>query len=264
MNSPILPLAIASLVAGPALAQDPAGQGGTQSSAYVSLTTGIDYSSGKYGGPISTDILVVPASLRLTSGRWRFSATLPYLRIVGAQSVVAGDGGPVVIDPNTPRVRRDGVGDLSLASTYAIPEDAFGLGIELTGRVKVPTASRSRGLGTGKTDFAVSAELSKTFGTITPFVEGGYRWIGSPSGVSLRNAPFASAGASMAFGKLVAIASYDYRGRTSDVSRSSKELFGALSGPLSRKVNWTFYGSAGLSSGAPDAGVGLMLSYKFT
>jgi len=264
MKSPIIPLAIASLLAAPALAQGPAGQGGTQGNPSVSLTTGVDYSSGKYGGPISTDILVVPASLRLTSGRWRFSATLPYLRIVGAQSVVAGDGGPVVIDPNTPRVRRDGIGDLSLSSTYAIPEDAFGLGVELTGRVKVPTASRSRGLGTGKADFAASAELSKTFGTVTPFVEGGYRWIGSPSGIRLRNAPFASAGASIAFGKVVAIASYDYRGRTSDVSRSSKELFGALSGPLSRKVNWTFYGSAGLSSGAPDAGVGLMLSYKFT
>lgn len=264
MKSPILPLAIASLLAGPVLAQDATAPGSAHSDTNIALTAGVDYSSGKYGGPISTDILVVPASLRLTSGRWRFSATLPYLRIVGAQSVVAGDGGPVVIDPNTPRVRRDGVGDLSLASTYAIPEDAFGLGVELTGHVKVPTASRSRGLGTGKTDFALSAEVSKTFGSVTPFVEGGYRWIGSPSGISLRNAPFASAGASIAFGKVVAIASYDYRGRTSDFSRSSKELFGALSGPLSRKVNWTFYGSAGLSSGAPDAGVGLMLSYKFT
>jgi hypothetical protein len=224
-----------------------------------SLTTGVDYSSGDYGTPVDTEILVVPVAARLKLGDLRFSASLPYIRIDGA-NIVGGDGGPIIIDPDAPRIRRDGLGDLSLGVNYAVPEDRLGFGLDFGARVKLPTAET--GLGTGETDFSFSTEVSKTIGGVTPFVSAGYRILGDPEGIDLNNAFFGSVGASFLAGRSVILASYDYREATSALSDDSHEIFGAFSTPLSQRLNFTLYGSAGLSDGAPDFGVGGMITVK--
>ena len=251
--SSVVALALA-LAATPALADD------NQS---FTATTGIDFSSGSYGTDSKTDILVVPVSLRYQTGGLRLSATLPWLRIEGSSAVVGDGSGGVVIDPNAPRTTRSGLGDLSLGASYMIPEETLGFGLDLSARVKLPTASESKNLGTGKTDFTVGAEVSKTFGTVTPFVSVGYRMPGDPAGFALNNAWNASAGASFAMGKTIFIASYDYRESTSPLSDDSHEVFGAVSLPLNDQLNFTLYGTGGLSDGAPDYGVGAMMTAKF-
>lgn len=246
--------AAAGLLATPALAQD------EQS---FSVTTGVDFSSGDYGTGSDTDILVAPLSVRYKTGGLRLSATLPWLRIEGSSAIVGDGSGGVVIDPNAPRTTRSGLGDLSLGASYMIPEETLGFGLDLSARVKVPTASESKGLGTGKTDFTVGAEVSKTFGTVTPFASVGYRMPGDPKGIDLNNAWTASAGASVALGRTILIASYDYRESTSPLSDNSQEVFGAASRPLNDRLNFTLYGTGGLSDGAPDYGVGAMITAKF-
>ncbi|MFC4296166.1 transporter [Novosphingobium tardum] len=228
----------------------------------LSFTTGVDYSSGDYGTGIDTDIVVVPLTARYRTGDLRFTASVPYLHINGASSIVGGDGGPVVIDPNAPRTSRSGIGDATVGVTWSPPEERLGFGLALSGRVKLPTASQSKGLGTGKVDTSVSAELSKTVGNVTPFVSAGYRMPGDPDGFNLHNAFTGSAGASVVAGKAVLIGSYDYRESTSDLSDDSQELFGAISGPVSDRLTFTLYGSKGLSDGAPDYGVGAMMTIK--
>lgn len=251
--------AIAALAAGTATVvhaqSDPQGPD-------LSITTGVDYSSGDYGTGVDTDILVVPVAARLRAGDVRFSASIPYIRINGAGSIVGGDGGPIVIDPTTPATKRSGIGDLTLGVNYAVPEDRIGVGLDFGARVKLPTAKS--GLGTGKTDVSFSSELSRTFGTVTPFIQGGYRIMGDPDGVDLDNVFFGSVGASAALGSggSVLLASYDYRQATTDFVEDSQEVFGAFSTPLSKALNLTFYGSAGLSDGAPDYGVGAMITIK--
>ena len=224
--------------------------------------TGVDYSSGDYGTGVDTNILVVPVTARLTTGNFRLSATLPWLRIDGANVIGGGEGGPIVIDPNAPRTVRKGIGDLSLGATYAIPEESLGFGLEFSGRVKLPTGSKSKGLSTGKTDFSASVEVSKTLGAVTPYAEVGYKWAGDPSYIDLNNTWFGSVGASVAFGKSVLLAEYDYREATSPLSKDSQEIFGAFSTPVSKHLDLTFYGSAGLSDGAPDYGIGGMVTLK--
>ncbi len=151
----------------------------------ISVTTGVDFSSGGYGTDQTTDILVVPFSVRYTTGDWRFNATVPYLQIDGASSVVGGGGGPIIIDPNAPPSRRNGLGDVFLSAGYtAIHEDVAGVNLDLGASVKVPTASQEDGLGTGEVDYSVSAEVSKTFGDLIPFVSVGYRVPGEPAGMS--------------------------------------------------------------------------------
>lgn len=251
-------LAIAGIgcaaIATPAMAQD---------GSSVTVTTGVDYSSGDYGTGVDTNILVVPVSLRYKMGDLRLTATLPWLHIDGSSAIVGDGSGGAVIDPNAPRTTRSGLGDLSLGAAYMIPEEKLGFGLDLSARVKVPTASRSQALGTGQVDVSVSAELSKTFGAITPFANVGYRMPGDPEGYDLHNGWTASAGLSAALGRSVVIASYDYRQTISDFTRDSHELFGAFSTPIADKLMFTLYGTGGLSKGAPDYGVGSMVSIRF-
>jgi hypothetical protein len=263
-------LALAATSA-PILAQDRArdsaqdsAQGGDADAAaqnQLSFTTGIDYSRGDYGTAIDTSMVVVPLSARLRTGNWRMTASVPWLRIDGA-NVVGGSNGPIVIDPTAPRSVREGFGDVSLGLAYDIPEQTFGLGVQLSGRVKLPTASQSKGLGTGKTDYTGAVELSKTYGPVTPFVSLGYRIPGDPVGIDLQDGFIGSAGFSVATGRSLILLSYDYRESPSLLSEDSQELFGAFTAPVSGKLDFTLYGSAGLSKGAPDYGVGAMITIK--
>jgi hypothetical protein len=242
------------------------GQSTAASPLGLSFTTGVDYSSGDYGATDKTNILVVPLNARLSSGDLRVSATLPYLRIKGPGSVIGGgEGGPIVVDPGSdlPVTKRSGLGDLSLSATYGVlRQDNAGFDLDLTGRVKLPTASKAKGLGTGKADYGVSAEVARTFGNATPFLSVGYRMPGDPEGINLRNSMTASAGASFAAGSTVLIASYDYAGRTSANAFDSHSLFGAVSGAATERLNLTGYGTAGLSKGAADYGLGLLMTLK--
>ncbi len=246
--------ACAILTAQPAFAQDSDEEEGPE----LSLTTGIDFSSGDYGTGIDTEIMVVPLNARIAAGDLRFNASIPYIRIKGADNIVGGDGGPIIVDPNTPVTTRSGIGDLTLGANYAIPEDRFGLGLDFGARVKLPTAEN--GLGTGKTDVSLSGEVSRTFGMITPFAQAGYRFMGDPDTIALDNVWFASVGASAALGKSVVLASYDWRQSPNPVVEDSREVFGAFSTPLSKSLNFTLYGSAGFTDGAPDYGVGAMIT----
>ncbi|NBW76513.1 MAG: hypothetical protein EBR34_12045 [Sphingomonadaceae bacterium] len=243
----------------PALAQD--GDADAAANTQLSFTTGVDYSKGDYGTAIDTSMVVVPLSARLRTGNWRVTASIPWIRIDGA-NVVGGSNGPIVIDPNAPRTVRKGFGDVSLGLAYDIPEQDFGLGVQFSGRVKLPTASQSKGLGTGKADFSGAVELSKTYGPVTPFVSVGYRMPGDPAGVDLQNGFVGSAGFSVATGRSVVLLSYDYRESASLLAQDSQELFGAFTTPMSKKLDFTLYGSAGLSKGAPDYGVGAMITIK--
>ena len=59
-------------------------------------------------------------------------------------------------------------------------EDTSGWIVDLNGRVKFDTASASRGLGSGKTDYAVQANV--------------YKWLGEPTRVSYDNVVCGSLG----------------------------------------------------------------------
>ena len=249
--------AAASITAASAFAQDaPASQG-------ISLSAGGDYSSGAYGGPAKTNIFVAPISITDKFGAWRLSASIPYLRISGAGNVVIGpDGRPLAGVPGVAGTR-SGFGDLSLAATASLPADWLGgFTVDLTGRVKLPTSRSSEHLGTGKTDFSMNADISYPMGNWAPFVDVGYRIPGRPSGIKLKNSVTASAGTSYAMGHTVFIVSYDYSQASSPLAKDAREVFGAVSAPITPRVNATLYGIGGLSDGSPDYEAGVLFTLK--
>ncbi|MCM8556799.1 DUF3187 family protein [Sphingomicrobium sediminis] len=228
----------------------------------VTVSSGVDYSSGSYGTDTDTSILVVPFSLRTRGDGWSVGVSVPYINIDGSSSVVGGGGGPIITDPDAETSSRSGVGDLSVRLNVDIAE-LEGMEVSFGGRLKLPTGNREKRLSTGETDISAGLEVSATRGDILPYAELGYRVLGDPEGTTLDDGIYGSAGLTFLLGDgLVGLASYDYTAASVSTSEDSHSLFGALVIPAGDRLSVTSYGTLGLSEGAPDYGLGLLLSFK--
>ena len=156
-----LPLSMLA-IASPAAAQD-----------YVQVATGIDYSTGDYGDVENTDFLAVPVTVKVKRGDFDVRVSLPYLDVTGPSDVIPGDGG-ISGAPDSPVTSRSGIGDLVVAATYSMPI-GNATWFDTTGKVKIPTASTSKALGTGTTDFTLQGEVLHSFGPLSAAVRGGRR-----------------------------------------------------------------------------------------
>jgi len=261
----------AVLAAAPAMAsqaQDPspAIRPATPGSA-VEIATGLEYQEGKYGTGQKIETISIPTNLRVSTGRFQFTATLPYVRIDAPGNVVGGGGGvlglPIIIDPSQPatRNRREGIGDLKLGAAYTVPTSSIGL--TLLGQVKAPTASASKHLGTGETDYLVGAELSKSFGGVTPFVGISYTLPGDPKGYDLRNSLSARGGVATMLGSRVrGYISYGYAQSLSRLVANEQQISTGINAGLSNRLSLGVFGTAGLSQGSPDVGAGVQLGVR--
>jgi len=170
-----------------------------EESGKFSLETGMDYNTGKYGGTQSTDILYVPVTGRYQAKSWTLKLTVPYLQISGPSNVINGVGltGAAITNTST---TRSGLGDVIAAATHnAYNGGASGLLVNLTGKVKFGTASSSKGLGTGKNDYALQSEAYQVTGNLTSFGTLGYKVHGAPVGYTLNNVFYGSLGGSYKF-----------------------------------------------------------------
>lgn len=222
---------------------------------------GVDYSRGDYGGAQDTEFSSVSATLRATTGRWRFEAIAPYYHLKGPEGSVSGG---VIIPGGGPVSSRSGFGDVSLGATYQLFEPvAGGTTLEIGGLVKLPTAKD--GLGTGEADYSLQMTLRRPLGErLTAVIGAGYQWLGDPVAFELKDGPTALAGLDYAVSDRVNVgALVNYR----------SAYIGGLEDPL--QVNpyailrsggpWSVvgYGTVGLSSASPDFGGGMILTRAF-
>jgi hypothetical protein len=268
MRKFILGFAILAVTPFPAAAQEAATLRGADSATGITLSSGLDYSSGRYGAKQATDILVALTDITIKRDHFQFSVSFPYLDIKGPSSVVAGaNGTPSAIKRGAKTAassNRAGWGDLNLAATYSLPvEDLDEFQVDLTGRTKVATANTTKGLSSGETDFAFSVDVSRQIDIWAPFVTFGYRVPGSPSAYSFNSAPSFSVGTSIQIDdKILAIVSYDFDGTISNTLADSQQLFASASWLCSDSWTVTAYASSGLSSGAARVGTGLLIGWK--
>jgi hypothetical protein len=261
------------LAAAPALAREgtPAGPAGPQpahrgSSTAVELVTGVEFQEGDEVTGERVERLSVQNIASLRTGRTTFSVSLPWHRIEAPGNVVGGGllGLPIIVDPTRPSARdvRRGIGDLRLGVGHSLPA-VGGFELTLSGQVKLPTASAARGIGTGKTDFAVGAELARRFGPLTPFVSVGFTMPGDPDAYALRNSLSARAGVALQLGRdLRGNVSYGYAQSISPLVPDEQQVSTGLNASLSRTLSVGFYGTAGLSNGSPDVGAGVSLGFR--
>jgi hypothetical protein len=234
--------------------------------AQTSLGVGADFTSGKYGGSETTDTLYVPFIAKHETGRWVLKATVPYIRVSGPANVI-GAGADRVTIPGASSERRteSGLGDVVASAFYNLRDErSSGWGLDLGLKVKLPTADEEKGLGTGKSDYSVQADLFRPLGGFTLFGSLGYRWYGDPAGIDLRNVPYGALGASrrLSSDSTVGVA-YDHRPRIVSGGAKISELTAFWSQRMSPEWKLQLYGVVGFSDASPDAGLGAVLERRF-
>ena len=227
------------------------------------LSIGSSVASGHFGAPSRSTIWNTAFGLRFATGGLRLTGSVPYMRVRSAGLILTGiDSTPVPVFGPLPGPRRtiSGLGDLTLGAAYTLPSGPGGLEVELSGRVKLPTASNDL-LSSGKTDYSAGLQLTKAIGRVAPFVSTTYRVLGDTRSLHLKDGFAASAGASAIFGSVVVLGSYHYANRASDFVHDSHELFAGASALLSRRLRLTGFATKGLSTGAAgeSGGIGLAL-----
>ena len=253
-------------VSGPALAQQTAEpeERSVGEDTQFRLIVGAEHTRGEVGDGLDYETTSVSAGAAVTSGRFSASASLPYISSSAPEELVISQGGflgtPLLASPGpeTSQVTREGVGDLSLNVSYLLPVSIINASIG--GAVKVPTASREKGLGTGELDYGISGQLSKRVGSFIPFVAGGYTIVGEPEEFDVRNTLAATAGSHVLLGGSSSVTGfYSYDQSASPQIGDNQRVGLALSTGLSTKIRVGIEGTAGLSEDAPDARVGLSI-----
>lgn len=256
-----LALAVLAIIAGTALAQTTPD---TVPVGYWTTTTGVDYSTGKYGQAESTDILSIPFVARYEIDRWVFQGSVPYVRVSGPADVV----------PDLGRIRRgsvrptsetkSGLGDVVVSAGYSMLNAPESLMLDVVGKVKFGTGSRTKGLGTGETDYSIQGDVMQSFGNLTPFGTFGYRVLGDPDGTELRNILFGSMGASLRVTTPTSVgAALDWRQKTTDDGNDAVEASAFASHRFNNTWRTMAYVVTGITKASPDFGIGGTLSYSF-
>ena len=165
------------------------------------------HSSGDYGTDSTTTITSIPVSIRRLFRDGDITLVVPFLSVTSDCDVTLLSGVPNKTGGTCPtqtittkngkqitrlratRTTETGMGDLVLRGRYYVLDDR-GLipTVALTARLKIPTADRDRGLGTGEFDEGLGIEISKMLtAQWIGFVDLGYTFIGDPGGIDLRN-----------------------------------------------------------------------------
>ena len=241
---------------------------------------GVESSSGRYGLPSKTRIDSAPVTASVTRGRWTTKASLPWLRVEGDANVIPGVGGVSnlnpfgrgrtglpILDPEpgseaTPqRGRASGVGDLRLATTYAVTGTRAGIG--LTGNAKIATADEDKGLGTGANDYGAALDGYRNVGAATLFGGVGYTRFGRSRHIDVESAANANAGLSIAAGRGRLGLQYDWREPVSRTSQARRDATGFYARPVGTASEVQLFAGKGLDEGSPDWSAGIGLSFGF-
>ncbi|HUW27522.1 MAG TPA: hypothetical protein VMV97_02825 [Sulfuriferula sp.] len=230
----------------------------------LSLTTGLDYSSGKYGGTQSTDILYVPLTGKYETGRWVFQLTVPYVRITGPGNVI--QGGIVLGSAKAARTTEAGLGDVVAGATYNVYGETGTdpLLIDLTGKVKFGTADEKKGLGTGANDYSAQVDMYKAVGLFTALGTVGYRVMGNAPGFQLKNVFYGSVGgvykiSQQTSGGLI----LNLRQKVTSTGASQSDVTAFISHKINQDWKTQIYAVDGFSNASPDWGAGAMLTRLF-
>jgi hypothetical protein len=226
------------------------------------FASGADFSSGRYGRAEKTETLYVPFSAKLETESFQYKLTVPYVSIRGPESV-SGQGGDRIdlgAAGGTRKREASGLGDVVFYTGWTFLERG-GWMADLGGKVKFGTASTSKGLGTGKNDYSVQTDLYRSLGGgHTLFGTLGYRKMGDPDGIDLRDPFYSSLGWSWRQSPRTSFgASYDYRQKLQERGAAVSEGTLFMTHKLGDGFKLQAYVVKGFSDASPDLGGGVIL-----
>lgn len=226
----------------------------------ISVSAGFDYTTGKYGGTNTTNILSIPVIGRYQTDDYYLKLTVPYISVTSIGGVVAGMG-PIKKGISTKITTESGPGDIVASAGYTVYA-ADQLLLDLVGNIKFGTADANRNLGTGENDYSVQIDGFYSMSNMTTLLGTvGYKFVGAPAGVSLNNILYGSAGFSRKFNdQSSAGIMLDLAQATTDLAPGKRELTFFASHKTSKTSKIQGYFMLGFSDSSPDQGLGLMLT----
>lgn len=255
------------------------------------------YTRGDYGGNTTTSVFYLPFSVKRLFSFGELSVTVPFVSITsnGLVTFVGGDrsggGGSnsgsgssnsgsgssgqsddddddddFVLTTKKKKQTESGLGDVTLSTRYyLVDEQDWFPSINLTGRVKFPTANEDKGLGTGEFDagFGVEAAKSLTRDLIL-YLDGGYTFLGDPKGRNFRNQWNYDVGLGYYLtDDLRASVFYEeFRAVVKGIP-NPRDLYGDISYRITNAFRVTIGGFVGLSESAADFGLSGGVRYRF-
>jgi hypothetical protein len=176
---------------------------------------------------------------------------------------------PAVAPAPTPATatRACGLGDVVLRGRYYLTAGAADTtSVAVRAHVKTPTASASRGLGTGRPDEGIALEVGQPVrGGLTLLGDVGYTWIGKPVGADYRDTWWYDVGVSRDVARGVANIAvlYEEYGAVFPGMVNARDVLVAAT--IRGMGGWRIQaaGTLGLSDAAADHGLTIGLSRRF-
>ncbi len=226
----------------------------------IRLTSGFEFSTGRYGGSENIDETYVPISMGVSRGRWSARLTVPYLSVQGpaGTELSDGDGEPI---PGTGEITREsGIGDIvgSLTLYDLVRSDEHAVAVDLSAKVKMGTADSNKGLGTGENDYSVLLDVYKFMDRLALAGTVGYKFRGEPPGVELEDVFLGSVGTLCECNRRTRLGVfYDYRQSSLEAGEDLQEITLYASRDLNHIWRFQYYVFKGLTDAGPDWGGGL-------
>lgn len=219
------------------------------------VEVGAGQKQGDFGTATRSTLSLAYITFGASSSRWDANLTVPYLR-------VGREGGGI-------STHDQGLGDIVARGIYRfLSETEDGWSLDGVGALKLPTASDTKGLGTGRTDAGVFLALNQQMGLFRWTVQAG-RIQGASGNPSVTTDPLTSGASflgisgSWYFDGTRWGVSFEARGPAYQGLPGARELTVDVFHPLTPKWGIRALVTAGLSDGGPRQGLGVALIRVF-
>jgi hypothetical protein len=234
-----------------------------EAGADLRVSTGVEYSTGEYGGTDDIEELYVPFTFRVGLDRVSFRLTAPYLSVTAPKDTVITDPGTEPLPGSGATVTESGPGDVigavTLYDLYVSEKANFV--VDATGKIKFATADETKGLGTGENDYTLQFDAYRFFDRLSLQGTAGYRLRGDPPGIDLNDVFLASVGGAwLASDSAMFGVYFDYRESSISGTDAVQEFSGFASFRLSRAWRMELYAFTGLTDSSTDFGGGILFS----
>jgi len=217
------------------------------------VNTGIEYSRYTIGPGQTADVWMPFYALALTHDAWT-------LGLSGSYQSFTAPVPEIGIPGSTTKQTIAGAGDTVASLRYDIPASLTpGWYTSVIARVKIPTASESEGLGTGKVDGTLGFDVIRPIGRWSLFGYGAHTWRGDSPRLIKDRTWNASAGADYRVAaRWNAGASVDWR--QLGFSGDTTSVYTYARYRITNRLSVTGYSVAGLDRNSPDYSVGVQFS----
>ncbi|SIR49127.1 MULTISPECIES: hypothetical protein [Acidiphilium] len=220
------------------------------------------YFAGRFGTAHGFRIYDLPLAIIYRKDRLRVRVEIPYVAVAGAGLLSGG----TVLRGGRGTALRSGVGDVWVSAQYrVVTAQSWRPAIKPLIKIKIPLASRTRGLGTGQVDAELGSRFDWRIGTrIFPYAEIGYRINGRTHGLRLRNAVTYQLGTSIALAHeqyvtavFIGHSAFQYRVGPTD------SIVAAYNITLNPIWGLEAYVDRGLTANSPSVGLGFGVTAGF-